>query len=608
MTPNDLAQVRGLAPEEKRALLRSLLRQEPTGSRVAPLSFAQQRLWFLEALEDLGGTYHVPLRHHLRGPLDVAALRRALDRIVARHEVLRTTFGQVDGKPVQRIAAAQPDGFSLAEHDLRGVPEPRAALRDLVAREARERFDLAAGPPVRGRLVRVADDEHVLLVTMHHIVSDAWSMGVFARELGTLYTAFRGGGDDPLPALPTQYADHAAWQRRRVEGELLARQAGYWERALAGAPELLELPADHPRPARQDFAGGSVPLALDAELTAGLQALSRRHGTTLFMTLLAGWAVVLGRLSGQTDVVVGTPTAGRERRETEDLIGFFVHTLALRVDLAGAPTVAQLLGQVRARALEAQQHQDIPFEQVVERVRPARSLAHTPLFQVMFAWQDAAGGSLRLPGLVVAPIEPPGEGATAKFDLSLELARSGDRIEGGLNYATALFERATAERHLGYLRRVLEGMAADADRPVDALELLSEAERAQVVEEWNATGAAYPAHLCIHQLFEAQVERAPDAAAVTFDGQELTFAELNAQANRLAHHLMALGVGADVRVGLCLERGAEMVVALLATLKAGGAYVPLDPDAPQDRLRAMLEDSAPAVLLTQAALAGHFDH
>ncbi|HEU0297989.1 MAG TPA: amino acid adenylation domain-containing protein, partial [Longimicrobium sp.] len=511
----------------------------------------------------------------------------------------------MDGEPVQVIVPAE-SGFRLIEHDLSGHPHAGEELERLIVEEGDAPFDLERGPLVRGRLVRLAKDDHLLLVTMHHIVSDGWSTGVLLDELRALYGAFLRGADDPLPPLPVQYADYAAWQRRWMDGEVLEAQAAYWEQALSGAPELLELPTDRPRPARQDHAGGSVDLALDAELTAALRELGRRHGATLFMTILAGWAAVVGRLSGQRDVVVGTPAANRARREVEGLIGFFVNTLALRVDLAGAPTVVELLERVKARVVDAQQHQDIPFEQVVERVQPARSLAHTPLFQVMFAWQNAAR-ELALPGLEPAAVEG-GSRGTAKFDLTLSLQEVDGRIEGGLEYATALFDHATAQRYAGYLLCVLREMAADADRPVDALELLSEAERAQVVEGWNATDAAYPAHLCIHHPFEAQVERAPDAVAVTFDDDALTYAELNARANRLAHHLAALGVGPDVRVGLCLERGAEMVVALLATLKAGGAYVPLDPDAPQDRLRAMLEDSAPAVLLTQAALAGHFDH
>ncbi|HET7463473.1 MAG TPA: amino acid adenylation domain-containing protein, partial [Longimicrobium sp.] len=572
----------------------------PREGRV-PLSFAQQRLWFLEQMGGVGSAYHIPTRLRLRGELDRAALARALDRIVERHEALRTTFAQVDGVPEQRIAPADA-GFQLAEHDLNGVADAAAELGRVAAREARAPFDLERGPLIRGRLVRLAADDHLLLLTLHHIVSDGWSMGVLTRELSTLYDAFRRGEPDPLPPLEVQYADYAIWQRRWVEGPVLREQAEYWTQTLAGAPELLELPTDHPRPAERDHAGASLPVELDEALTAGLKALSRRHGATLFMTLLAGWAAVLGRLSGQDDVVVGTPTANRGRREVEGLIGFFVNTLALRVDLSGAPTVAELLERVKARALGAQQHQDIPFEQVVERVDPARSLAHHPLFQVMFTWQNAPGRRPEGPGLAQAPLERP-EHATAEFDLTLTLSERGGKIAGSVEYATSLFARETVERWVGYLRRVLEEMAADESRPVERLALMPPSERQRVVEEWNRTAAAYP-ESCIHELFEAQARRAPDAAAVVFEDEQLTRAELNRRANRLAHHLRSLGVGPDVRVGICVERSPEMVVGLLAVLKAGGAYVPLDPSYPDDRLRYMLVDSAPAAVLTQAHLGG----
>jgi amino acid adenylation domain-containing protein len=565
-----------------------------------PLSYAQQRLWFLEQLGDLGGTYHIPMRLRLLGALDRAALARALDRLVERHETLRTVFPVRNGEPEQRIGP-ESTPFALVEQDLAGAGAPDA-LERVMAAEAAAPFDLARGPLIRGRLLRLADDDHVLLLTMHHVVADGWSMGVLADELGRLYAAFREGRADPLPGLPVQYADYAAWQRRWVEDEVLEAQAAYWTRALSGAPALLELPADHPRPQRQDHAGARLGLQLDETLTAGLQALGRRHGTTLFMTLLAGWAAVLARLSGQDEVVIGTPTANRGRREIEGLIGFFVNTLALRVDLAGQATVAGLLGQVKRRALEAQQNQDIPFEQVVDRVQPVRSMAHTPLFQVMFAWQGAMRGDLELPGLRLGDL--PGASRTpAKFDLLLSLRESGGRVAGGVTYAASLFERATVERHLGYLRRVLEQMAAGDDRPLDRLELLPAAERRLLVEEWNRTEAPYPRERCMHELFQAQAERSPDAVAVVLGDEALSYAELNRRANRLAHRLRALGVGPDARVALCVERSLEMVVGVLGALKAGGAYVPLDPAYPAERLRYMLADSAPRVVLTQAALA-----
>ena len=375
-------------------------------------------------------------------------------------------------------------------------------------------------------------------------------------------------------------------------------QSEYWQRTLAGAPAVLELPIDHRRPVQQDHAGAFVELELDAGLTAGLKALSRRHGTTLFMTLLAGWAALLARLAGEDDVVIGTPVANRARTEIEPLIGFFVNSLALRLDLSGSPTVGELLQRVKGRALEAQQHQDLPFEQVVEIVCPPRSLAHTPVFQVMFAWQNSGESDLELPGLTAAPLRIPH--SFAKFDLTLSLAEAGGRISGGLEYATALFDRATIERHAGYLRRLLEGMVADDARAVDRLPLLSEAERHQLLVEWNATEADYPRDKCVHELFEAQAARTPDAIAVVHDDARLTYAELNARANRLAHHLRTLGVKPDARVAICVERSLEMVVGLLAILKAGAAYVPLDPAYPAQRLAYMLEDSAPVAVLTHA--------
>ncbi|HEU4558809.1 MAG TPA: amino acid adenylation domain-containing protein [Longimicrobium sp.] len=581
-----------------------------------PLSFAQQRLWFLERMGNLGSTYHIPAHLRLKGELDRDALARALNRIVARHEALRTTFAEVGGVPEQRIAPAEASGFTLVEHDLSGIlplsartergggrgegPAAEAELQRLLSEETSAPFDLERGPLIRGRLIRLAADDHVLLITMHHIVSDGWSMGVLFGELSALYAAHRQGREADLPELPVQYADYAAWQREWIGGELLERQASYWERALAGAPELLELPTDHPRPQKQDFAGGSVDVELDEELTAALKALSQRHGATLFMTLLAGWATVLARLSGQDDVVVGTPSANRGQAEIEGLIGFFVNTLALRVELSGATTVAELLGQVRARALEAQRHQDVPFEQVVERLRPVRSLAHTPVFQVTFAWQNAPDESLDLPALHSAAVPGPAH-ETAKFDLTLSLGESGDRIVGALNYASALFERSTVERWAGHLRRVLQEMVADESRRVERLALLGADERSRVVEEWNRTAADFPVDACIHDLFEAQVERTPEAAAVVFEGEELTYAELNARANRLAHHLRDLGVGPDTRVAVCVDRGLEMMAGLLAVLKAGGAYVPLDPAYPAGRLRHMLEDCAPVAVLTDGS-------
>ena len=566
-----------------------------------PLSFAQQRLWFLGQMEGGSAAYHIPFGLHLKGDLNRTALHRALDRIVVRHEVLRTTFALHDGEPVQEIGAVEQSSFRLLEHDLRGHNEVEAELAALRELEAGASFDLEAGPLIRGRLIRLAEDEHVLLITMHHIVSDGWSMGVLARELKALYGAFLGGEADPLPELEIQYADYAVWQRQWIEGEILQQQATYWKTTLAGAPALLELPTDHTRPVQQDFAGGFVELVLDEPLTAGLKDLSRRHGTTLYMTLLAGWAILLARLSGQQDVVIGSPVANRGRAEIENLIGFFLNTMVLRLDLSGSPSVSELLEQTKAQSLAAQRHQDIPFEQVVELAQPVRSLAHSPLFQVMFAWQNATEARLELPGLEVQPL-PSASHRVAKFDLTLSLQEVGERIVGELEYATALYERSTLERYREYFLRLVEAMVADDTQAVDHLRLLTETERHQVLYEWNATEREYPRDKCVHELFEEQVRRSPEATAVVFEEEELSYGELNARANRLAHYLRELGVGPETRIGLMVERSLEMVVGLLGVLKAGACYVPLDSSSARERLKYMLEDSGATLVLTSRSL------
>jgi amino acid adenylation domain-containing protein len=564
-----------------------------------PLSFAQQRLWFLAQMEGASQAYHMAGGFRLSGTLRRAELRRALDRIVARHEALRTRFELVDGQPVQRVATAGV-GFSLREHDLSEHPDAAAELARLAAEEATAAFDLQAGPLIRGRLVRLGETEHVLLVTMHHIVSDGWSIGVMAREMGVLYAAYSQGDAQPLPELAIQYADYAAWQRRWLEGDLVQAQVAYWRNQLEGAPALLELPTDRPRPLQEDHAGAAFDFELDEPLTRALKALGQRHGTTLFMNLLAAWATLLGRLAGQEDVVIGTPVAYRNRAEVEPLIGFFVNTLALRLDLSGTPAVGELLQQVKARTLQAQQHQDLPFEQLVEILRPARSLAHNPLFQVMFAWQNNDSGDILLPGLKVVPMAVPHHGTL--FDLRLDMWERDGRIAGSLEYATTLFDRDTVERTIGYLRRLLEAMVQDDTQALARVPLMDASERRRVLIDWNATEAAWPHDACIHELFEQKVQRTPQAVAVVCGSAQLTYDELNRRANRLAHFLRVCGVGPDARVALCVERSVEMVTAVLAILKAGGAYVPLDPAYPAERLAWTVEDSAPALLLMHGAI------
>ncbi len=558
-----------------------------------PTSFAQRRQWFLAQMAGAATAYHVPYGLRLRGALDTQALRRALDRIVERHEALRTVFVEVDGEPRQRIAPADGSRFPLMEKTATHTDEAER----LADAEVAARFDLEHGPLIRGLLIREADDLHTLLITMHHIVSDGWSMGVFVGELGKLYAAYAKGEADPLPPLDLHYADYAIWQRRWITGELLKKQEAYWKASLVGAPEILRLPTDRPRPPEQSYAGETVPLVVNRRLTKALKDLGHRHGTTPFMTLLAGWAALLSRLSGQEDLVVGTPTANRGRAEIEGLIGFFVNTLALRMDLSGDPTVAAFLERVRACSLSAQENQDIPFEQVVELVNPVRSLAHSPLFQVAFSWDNDGALRPQLPGVVSEPLDGSNY-KVAKFDLSLSLRESDGRFEGALEYATALFDRETIERIAGYYLALLEGMAADAARSLGAIPILAEAERRLVVETWNATESPYPDDRCVHELFEEQVVRTPDATAVSFKGMTLTYAELNRKANRLAHRLRSMGLKPDDRVAICLERGLEMLVGLMGTLKAGGGYVAMDPTYPEERLKHMLTDSAPIALLT----------
>ncbi|WP_245506022.1 non-ribosomal peptide synthetase, partial [Rhizobium leguminosarum] len=563
-----------------------------------PLSYSQQRLWFLSQLDEDSTNYNIPLGWRLQGRLDRVAWRRSLDRLFARHEALRCTFVAGEDEPQVQILSGD-RGLPLVEHDLRDRPDAQAALLDLCQKEARTPFDLAREPLIRGRLIRLADEEHVFLLTQHHIVSDGWSMGVLMRELSSLYRAFEAGEGDPLPPLAIQYPDYAAWQRQWLSGERLQRQAQYWHDTLSGAPARLALPTDRPRPAQQSFAGAGVPVIIDQALARGLKRLSRQRGTTLFMAVLAAWAAVLSRLSGQDDIVIGVPTANRRHREIEDLIGFFVNTLAVRIDLSGEPNVSELLERARRAALTAQDHQDLPFEQVVEIVQPPRALDHTPLFQVGLAWQNNTVGSLDLPGLRV---EAAGEGLDqVNFDLELNLGEQGEVIAGTLGYATALFDRATIERQCGYLLALLRAMVADAEQPVRELDILPAEERSYLLEELNRTEADYPSDLCVHALFEAQVRRAPDAVALVFEEQSISYGALNADANRLAHHLIGLGVRPDQPVAICVERSPAMVVGLLAILKAGGAYVPLDPAYPSERLRQLLDDAGPRLLLCDAA-------
>jgi amino acid adenylation domain-containing protein len=567
------------------------------------LSYAQQRLWFLSQLEGGSAAYHIAGGLWFNGILDRAALVRALDGILARHEVLRSRYRLGALGPWQCIVAEQ--RFELSECDLRALADIPAALDAAKIHEASQPFDLSSGPPLRGRLLQLSDQQHVLLITLHHIVADGWSLGVLLAELTTSYTAYACGTQPALRALPVQYLDFALWQRQWLQGAIGHEQAEYWRRTLRGAPMMLELPTDRPRPAQQDYAGASVPVRLSSELTRGLKALSTRHGVTLHMTLLAGWASLLARLSGQAEVVIGTPVANRRRAELEGLVGCFVNTLALRIDTSGSPTVAQLLTRVREVSVAAQSHQDLPFEQVVELLQPPRSAARTPLFQVMFAWQQfdwqrSLEQAVALPGLELSVLA--GARSTAQFELTLMLAEVGEQIAGELEYASALFERATLERHVEYWQRLLGVMVSEQAGPLERADLLSAAQRRELIHERNATASSHDATRCIHELFEAQVARTPQAPALECAGRQLSYAALNQRANQLAHYLRTQGVGPERLVAVCLERSESLLVALLGILKAGGAYVPLDPAYPLQRLEYMLRDCTPQLLLTQQSL------
>ena len=588
-----------LSPSEKRALLAELLRKRAAEPKAYPLSYAQERLWFLDQLGPGSPLYNVPLAVSLPGVVDLEALRAALQEMVRRHEVLRTRFVVRDGRPVQLVEAGLE--VQLPVRDLSAVPEPerqREAQR-IAAEEAVRPFDLAAGPLFRASLVRLSGAEHALVLTFHHIVSDAWSMGVFLRELAAFYDACRTGRPAGLPALPIQYADFAAWQREWLTGSVLEEQLAYWRARLEGAPALLELPADRPRPKTQSFAGAAHAFRLQPRLAQALSALARSEGSTLFMCLLGCFLVLIHRYSGQRDLVVGSPIANRNRAELEGLIGFFVNTLALRTDLSGDPTFRELLGRVREVTLGAYAHQDLPFEKLVEELQPERSLAHNPLFQVMFTLQNAPGQGM--------PAAPGQEGpaqlgnGTAKFDLSLLMAEAGDELIGVFEYTTDLFEPARIHRMAKHFETLIEGITADPDRPLSELPLLTATEWQELVVEANQTTAPYPDR-CVHELFEERAARQPEATAVLSGGRQFTYGELNTRANRLAHELRARGTGPQSVIAICLERSFDMIVAVLGTLKAGAAYLPIDPAYPDERIAFMLADSAAPVLVSSERL------
>ena len=564
---------------------------------VFPASFIQEGLWFLDQLEPGSATYNIPLAIHLRGLIDVEALERSLNALVQRHEALRTTFRMMEEQPMQVVAPSLV--VSLPVIDLRSFPEVEQEVEvlRLATEEGQQPFDLSQGPLVRATLLQLGAQQYQLLLSMHHIVSDDWSMDVFLRELASLYEAFSTGQPSPLPELPIQYADFVVWQREMLQGDILAEQLAYWQRQLAGIPTSLELPTDRPRLPVRTSQGLTYGLMLPKALAEGLKELSQREGVSLYMTLVAAWQTLLYRYTGQEDVVLGTVTAGRTQAETEALIGFFANTLVLRSDLSGNPSFTELLRRVREVVLEAQAHGELPFESLVKELHPTRTLGQNPLFQVMLsldAPQPVLPGGWRLAQGEV-------ETRTAKFDLTLYIGERPEGLSSRFEYSTDLFEEATIARLAGHWQTLLEGIVTHPDQRINELPLLTEQERHQLVVEWNATQAAYPQDRCLHELFEEQVERTPEAVAVVCEGEQLSYRELNRWANQLAHHLRERGVGPEVLVALLAERGIPFLISMLAVFKAGGAYLPLDPRHPDTRLRRVIEHSHCSLILATMA-------
>jgi amino acid adenylation domain-containing protein len=567
---------------------------------VFPVSFAQQRLWFFQQMYPGSAAYNVPVAMRLTGRLDVERLRAALCEVARRHEVLRTSIDLIDDQPAQLIS--EEVEVELPVLDLSDIPadERDAEARRLATEEVTRAFDLRRGPLLRARVLRLAPEEHALLIIIHHIICDGWSIGVLMNEVAALYTAYTAGEEPSLPELPIQYADYAVWQREWLTGDVLEEQLSYWREQLGGAPPVLTMPTDRPRPQVQTLNGAHFEFLFPEGLPARLRQLCRGEGVTMFMLLLGAFQALLSRYSGQEDVLVGTPIAGRNRGEVEGLVGFFANTLVLRADLSGEPSFRELLRRVKKTCLGAYAHQEMPLERIVEELQPERSLSHAPLFQVLFALQNTPGESFQLPGLEMSPAEL--DLTTTAFDLTLNVEEFGEGIYGRLRYNTDLFEPETIRRMAGHYLTLLSAAVEDPERPVSELPLLIEAERRLVLEEWNDTRREPAPDTFVHALFERQAARTPDQTALVHDGRQLTYAELNRQAERLAHRLRRLGVGPESPVAICVRRSLEMFVGILGVLKAGGAYVPLDPAAPPERLRFVLEDTGASVLLTQHSL------
>jgi amino acid adenylation domain-containing protein len=575
---------------------------------VFPASFAQRRMWFLDQFQPGSPFYNIPMAVRIKGALRVAALEQGIQEIVRRHESLRTTFAVMDGEPVQVIHKDGPAmNIALDRVDLRrlSAPEREAEIHRRAMAEAQLPFNLAEGPLLRAKLLKLGERDHALLMTMHHIVSDAWSQGVFIREMAVLYDAFSNEKPSPLPDLPLQYADFTEWQREWLQGEVMEAQLDYWRGRLCDNPPPLSLITDYPRPPVQTARGAKLSRSLPKPLANALKELCRREGATLFMTLLAAFQVLLHRYTGQDDISVGTPVANRNRAEIEDLIGCFINTLVMRIDISGDPSFRELLRRAREVALGAYAHQDLPFEKLVEVLKPERDMSRPSLFQVMLILQnvpreiDVAGRGLTLSALKI-------DKGTSNFDLTLTMVEEAKGLNATAEYNTDLFKAETIERLLQHLQTLLEGAVANPDQRVSTLPILTKAEEQQQLREWNRTQAEYSTEVCVHRLFEEQAASGPDRTAVVFEQERLTYEQLDRRANQLANYLRKLGVGPEVFVGLCVERSIEMIVGILGILKAGGAYVPLDPSYPKERLVFILKDINAKVGITEERLASWF--
>jgi amino acid adenylation domain-containing protein len=589
----------GLSTQQKRAMLAERLRRKKRGHRF-PASFSQQRLWFLDQLAPGGAAYNIPSAVRIHGLLDLDAWRRACTEIMRRHESLRTTFDQVNGQPMQIVSEHAEPNFTVVDCAHLRAADSGPRIEALAREEFARPFNLRSGPLFRVRFLRLAPDEHILLLTLHHIVADLWSMSVAIAELVELYRGHVTGREPDLPELPLQYADYAAWQRRRIDGETLNGDLAYWRQALAGAPPVLELPTDHSRPAVQTTRGGSRPFVVPGDVFGNLRTVSQQEAATPFMAVLAAFGVLLYRYTREHDIVIGVPVANRNRTEIERLIGFFVNTLVLRVDLSGSPTFREVLGRVRRTCLGAYAHQDLPFERLVEQLQPNRDLSRSPIFQVSFIYQNIPLPDFDVAGLRLEPFRV--ESSTARFDLELQVFEQADGLTGWFEFNRDLFDASTIERLSAHLRVLLTDLVTHPDRPVGRARLLTAEQERDLRERWNDTRREWPRPLLAYERFGLRAALHPDSPALTADEETITYGDLDRRANQLAHRLRRHGIGPGLLVGICLERSADMVVTLLAAGKTGAAFVPLDPAFPADRIAFMLADSGLSVLVSHRSV------